>query len=131
MCPIRQYISLLQYSYDLSYIQVGASPRHLSGSRGLADLTIGSATFPPPPENDVSYVQQQPRSLQDKEIEHSDMARYSAMLLLCPNGYCSIVLYGYGGAGGVTAIDATHDPQLRAVIDLQKATLVRRHTIYI
>lgn len=100
---------------------MGASPRHLSASRGLADLTIGSASLPPPPEGDTPP---HPRALQEREIDHSDMARYCALLLLCPGGHCGILLYGLGAGGGAAGADGLHEPQLRAVVDLRKATTV-------
>ena len=132
---------------------MGASPRHLNSSRGLADLTVGIAAFPSHPTSSTvsnadiernsvagnshtnSSGNIQPQQLlkpvwQDKEIDHSDIARYCAVLMLCPEGHCCISMFAYNGAGpgggGHSAVnDAFNEPQLRAIVNLQKATLVR------
>lgn len=99
-------------------LQVGASPRHLSTSRGLADLTIGTANFPPLPlESEAIPAQITKPLLQEREIEHSDVVRYYALLLLCPEGHCNVLLYSISMSG-------IEEPHIRAIINLHKATLV-------
>jgi hypothetical protein len=107
---------------------MGASPRNLNYSAGLADMASVSDRFPLlPPEPDAQSGGGAGRALRDKEIETADLTRYCAMLLLCPDGFTAIVLYSFGFVGGgyvTQPADAFNEPQLRAIIYLHKATLL-------